>query len=351
MSGSKTCASLRDEPFLVARRIDDPYLFHPIPAMAVGQIEVSENDHDAAEAFCLPRQSPLTCRCKEKTYHFRTCWDAPVWPLKIADVKVGGNPRHLRVELERTSGRPVKETWGLRLYLAGPIGDRNHQTENLDRARELYQAIFLAKEVKAEVQVNGAKTSIGVRPMGFDPDDAVLPLPPPVVWPQQMLLEYFVFPKKFLFIELQGFGSLLGQGGATLKIPLADAWHGRPETLKQLVRLNCVPLVNCFREDSVQRQDVWRRREWQITPESDGCTPKEVYSVNRIHHRYGDREIEHVVNYRGLAERPNAPQWKFTEEGSPRHRGIVWGRSRQRGRSRRRGLCPVGVVGDRTARR
>lgn len=54
-----------------------------------------------------------------------------------------------------------------------------------------------------------------VRPVGFGTDEAVLPCPPRAHRAYLLLQEYFIFPEKYLFFDIDGLGvdGMLGAPG------------------------------------------------------------------------------------------------------------------------------------------
>jgi type VI secretion system protein ImpG len=89
-----------------------------------------------------------------------------------------------------------------------------------------------------------------VQPVGFEDEHALLPLSLRAFSGYRLLQEYFAFPQRFLFFDLQGVGDALRQQGGTEAeiVLLFDRAEASLESVVDAsnLALNCTPAVNLF---------------------------------------------------------------------------------------------------------
>ncbi|MDH4653358.1 type VI secretion system baseplate subunit TssF [Pseudomonas sp. BN606] len=120
---------------------------------------------------------------------------------------------------------------------------------------------------------------------GFAEDDRLWPKGDSAFSGYQLLLEYFTFREKFMFVTLCGLERLELEDGTPwfeLEVVLREAWPHDFEPRAEHLRLNSVPVINLFpleadplRLDPLQSDYLLRPMRLQ-----DGHT--EIYSVDRV---------------------------------------------------------------------
>jgi type VI secretion system protein ImpG len=242
-----------------------PNYLSPVPSMLVAQCAPDPNEPGLASGFTIPRGSTMlgTTASEDATAcEFRTAHDLRLWPVEIVaasyfsyapDLPLNTLPvaqrikGGIRIRLRATAGLTFAQTSidRLSLYLAGI-----HEVANT-----LYElclsaglgVLVLSGEGRARRHtfLPGA-----IRPLGFDDDEALLPVSLRSFQGYRLLQEYFAFPQRFRFVELTGLAPaiaqadrndielvmLLGRGEARLE-PLVDA---------SSVALFCTPAINLF---------------------------------------------------------------------------------------------------------
>ncbi|WP_250517527.1 type VI secretion system baseplate subunit TssF [Caballeronia sp. INDeC2] len=103
---------------------------------------------------------------------------------------------------------------------------------------------------------------------------------------EQTLLEYFVFPQKFHFVDLCGFDASVlpaGESQMTFEIELDEAVPGNYPISRESFRLFCTPVINLFEVDALPlRPTDWHDREHRVLvqPGVDGhIEPYDVLAV------------------------------------------------------------------------
>jgi len=101
----------------------------------------------------------------------------------------------------------------------------------------------------------------------------------------RLLHEYFSFPERFFFIDIEGLNTFTDSGeGHPFEIKFKFERKLSREikpTIKDIL-INCVPIVNLFDRPTEEISVTQRMPEYYIVPEIDRSKSKEIYSVNRV---------------------------------------------------------------------
>src|SRR5690606_27164007 len=98
-----------------------------------------------------------------------------------------------------------------------------------------------------------------LKPVGFAEDEGLLPHPRRSFLGYRLLQEYFAFPDKFFFLDLEGFDRVRAAGfGKRAEVVFLISSFERPERRQVLeigvtsstFRLGCTPVVNLFAQTS-----------------------------------------------------------------------------------------------------
>jgi len=272
-----------------------PHYLAPIPSMAITQFVCAP---DAAATVRIERHTLLeTAPVLGEQCVYRTAYETHLHPVRVAEVTLQGIPFEapkvavaskssaiLRIRLQRTNDQyPLAEfaEHGPRFYLRAETRV----------AHALYELML---EATLEVAVTGGGDDEDavmlpascLRPVGFGPDEGVLPAPSRSLPAFRSLTEYFAFPEKFLFIELTDLPrAKLESLGDTLEITLFLNRH-EPE-LEQVVTpetllLGACPVVNLFEHRSEPVRLDQTQHEVQIVPDARRRSALEVYSVEAV---------------------------------------------------------------------
>jgi len=125
-----------------------------------------------------------------------------------------------------------------------------------------------------------------VQPLGFEDDEALLPVSPRGFQGYRLLQEYFAFPQRYLFAELQELGPAVRRHtGDELELVVLFS-RGEPQ-LESVVdasnfALHCSPAINLFphRADRIHVSDV--DHEYHVVPDRTRPLDFEVYDVTEV---------------------------------------------------------------------
>ena len=118
-----------------------------------------------------------------------------------------------------------------------------------------------------------------VLPVGFEPEDEVIPYPRHALPSYRLLQEYFLFPEKFHFFDLEG---LQGKctGGVVDLLFLLDRWPpGRAGVTTRNFRLGCTPIVNLFPGTTEPVRIDHRSYEYMLVPDIRRERTTEIHSI------------------------------------------------------------------------
>jgi type VI secretion system protein ImpG len=290
-----------------------PHYLAPIPSMAIVQFRAAR---DLAEGYRVKAGTEIeTEPVGGEPCRFRTSQEFTLWPIEIESASLTGRPligpvnpnaagcvavlrlslRCLTDDMTFTQLAPKS----LRFFLRGASAE----------ASRLYELIFNnAVSVALADSTTDPKPVIldpsSIHPVGFGPDEGVLPYLPRSPAGYRLLTEYFAFPEKFLFFEIADLSAkLLVAAGRKL-----DIYLYLNRTMPELERgvsaesfaLGCVPIVNLFRQRAEPIMLTETATEYHVVPDSRRPTALEVYAVDGVMATSQTGEIATYAPFFGL---------------------------------------------------
>jgi len=278
-----------------------PHYLAPIPSMALVQLQPDLSEGSLADGFTVPRGSALRSRMAKDVQtpcEYRTAHDVTLWPLEIAEagylsstaaIAALGIPNPgrvkavIRLRLRTTAGLTVNKIAldQLVVCLRGADTLPTHVYEQL-----------VANSTGIVIQPTSGKDApwrevlpkSRIRPLGFNEDEALLPVSARSFDGFRNLQEYFSFPERFLIVELGGLNSGLRRCDATEVdvIVLLDSVNPVLEDGldSSHFALFCTPAVNLFekRVDRIHLAD--NVTEFHVVPDRSRPLDYEVHSIN-----------------------------------------------------------------------
>jgi type VI secretion system protein ImpG len=291
-----------------------PHYLAPTPSMGVVQMRHAP---DLAEPYTVPRGAMIeTEPVGGETCRFRTAMKVTLWPVVVASATLSGRPfrapaapqvsgavavLHLRLKCTGPDGSFANlQPDGLRFFLPGPF-NRSLPLHGLATNRLLGVAVACGPEDPNAVFLPPSAVS----PCGFEPDEALLPWPARSLPAYRWLTEYFAFPDRFLFFELNGLTARAVQGaGAEM-----DVYLYLSETDRDLERavdatsfaLGATPVVNLFPQTADPFRLSGSQLEYRIVPDSRRPEALEIFSVQSVEAIAPDgREARKFLPFFGL---------------------------------------------------
>lgn len=268
-----------------------PHLLRPFPSCSIARVMPGAAGNDQV----LARGSELTSGDKQTTAcRFRTAYGVPLaqpvltalrfepflqTPPSVplpADVACG-----ISITLDRV-GTAAQAP--LRLFIEGEAS----------QSAALRDTLFM-RVAAAFVEADGRWQALErspLSPVGWRRDDALLPSRPSEHAAYRLLSEYYAFPEKFSFVDLD-LGSLLeaappGCQKLTLHLILSDL---RPDTaLARILRTltadnlltGCTPVINLFQHHVAPLRLTHHSNSYPLLPDRLPASSCEIYSVDRV---------------------------------------------------------------------
>lgn len=122
-------------------------------------------------------------------------------------------------------------------------------------------------------------------PGGFSEEDRLWPKGESAFSGYQLLLEYFIFREKFMFVQLNGLENITLSAGIshfTLEVVFSEVWQSDLPVSASSLRLHCVPVINLFTLEADPLTISGLESEYLLRPKrlQDGHT--EIYSVDSV---------------------------------------------------------------------
>ena len=247
-------------------QIVHPHALDPTPSMLVAQLEPEVDNPALKTGALVPRGTAMTGRKppgETTACEFRTGQDVRLWPVKMeqarylahaGELPLAGLPYArrvkgaLRMRLQTGAGIPFSELAmdKLRLYFAG--GE-----EIAFKLHELCTGNVLGVIVSDGKRTGGQREVLpasAVSLAGFDDEEALLPVTLRSFQGHRLLREYYAFPQRFLFADIDGLAPVLAKFPGKqidIDILLSDGVGALEQQVSEdNVLLNCTPAINLF---------------------------------------------------------------------------------------------------------
>jgi type VI secretion system protein ImpG len=309
-----------------------PHYLAPMPATAIVHFEPKlEDPKSLLSGYAIPRGTRLrafTGDAEDKPCTFTTAHPVTLWPIQLVRAD------YLAGDLSAVGLRPSDgATAVLRLRLQVPPNCTFAQLP-LDRltfyikelgrilvAEPLYEDIFtrqnglVIQSVQKPVQRLASLPAGHVRSVGFEDNEALLPVDARVFQGYRLLREYFACPQRFLFVELNGLNAGLRQcreREVDILILLKRRENPAADRSNQLedrvdashFSLFCTPAINLFSLADMDRIPLDSRfNEFRVVPDRIHPLDFEVFQVQSVT-GYGMRS-EQVQEFKPFYFAPN----------------------------------------------
>lgn len=279
-----------------------PDYLAPVPSMAVVQFKPVLEEGALAEGFVVPRNTSLHTvmgRGERTACEYRTARDVTFWPIEITEATYYGSAGALatigvdRLDKARAGVRLRLRTTGglafsdlaldqLTLFLkgSGQIPYRLHEQLVGNTL-----AVVVRPKAKTRTWQDYLPNS-SLRPVGFQPNEALLPPTRRSFEGYRYLREYFAFPERFLFVEFNELGRSVAKCAST-ELEIVLLFNRRDSELENVIddgnfALNCSAAINLFpkRADRIHMNE--RDHEFHVVADRTRPMDFEVWSVTDV---------------------------------------------------------------------
>lgn len=315
-----------------------PNYMRPVPAFSILQFDPLKHAGPGVEVARDTAVESVVVngtRCR-----FRTCYTTRVMPLQIGALDYVAQGERgllsLRLDMSAEGDFSLLAVDALRLHLAG---DRYiSQGLYLSLLRHLEHIELLPLDADG-VPLNGGDGQATVlrlrpqqvQPVGFAEDQALIPYPQNTFRGYRHLQEYFVFPEKYLFVDIAGLDVVhtlpahvqKATRSLVLRFALDIRGHApQPPTLDN-VKLYCTPIVNLFQHDAVPVRLDARQDEYLLLPGEYAPGHASVFSVDRVTGwRPGGLGYQAYVPFESFEHDGDAASYTVRQRASAQHAGL-----------------------------
>jgi type VI secretion system protein ImpG len=267
-----------------------PHYLRMIPSLSILELSPASGAlqrHETLPPGLEVMSNPIGDEGVECVY--RTTQSVDLYPLRLTEANAyaredGRSVLRFRLELQPQARREQLDVPRLRLYL------------NADRpvALALYAALTAAP-LSMHVRVPGypedrpgapqAMDGLRLEPAGFAADERLWPKADNAFGGYQLLLEYFTFPEKFMFVDLVGLDVRSIPQAASyfdvevvLNKPYPDDMRFSADNL----RLFCTPIVNLFELEADPVTATQFETEYRVHALEKQGDHVDVYSVDTV---------------------------------------------------------------------
>lgn len=280
-----------------------PHYLRPVPSCSIARVDYSgAKANEINSVTVLPRgtamkslgQSAVACR-------FRTVYDVTVAPVEISAAWF--EPYS---QIPSTLSLPADAGAAVCITIASAAASRGLATQGLTTLRvfidgeaslraTLRDALFV-RTACACVEADGHWRMLDrapIAPAGFAADEALLPAAPSEHSAYRLISEYFAFPEKFDFFDIDLAAVLAACpedcSKLTLRLVLADLRADMPAAriLRALSEdnlvLGCTPIINLFSQPATPIRVTHACSSYPLMPDEmpgGGC---EIYSIDSVH--------------------------------------------------------------------
>lgn len=268
-----------------------PHYNNPIPSVTIVQFEpIMQNITEAG--YLLEGGTKLHSKPVDGTIcQFKSCQPVQIWPVEVVAaaikepetlVKDAQQAIHLQLKTGNNISFGDLEWKNARFFLHG-------QDQHVFQLYELLcnnvcQVECIQKSGEGAPEILRMAPS-AIKPVGFEDEEGILPFSKRSFPGYRLLFEYFCFPERFLFFELQGLDRIKKvKDGTTLDIWIYLNKLAKSNLIvtKDTFCLNAAPAVNLFSKTAEPIRVEQRKTEYQVVPDLRKRQSTEVYSIDRV---------------------------------------------------------------------
>jgi type VI secretion system protein ImpG len=268
-----------------------PHYISPIPSMSVVTFEpVSQTIPPGG--YLIDRET----RLYSKPVHgapcqFTTKYPVTLWPLEVVSAGLA-DPRKPVLNAQQAIVIRLKSLNGLAFPQLGLERLRFFLHGSGQHVYHLHELLFnnVCHLECVSVNKEGRTEEFPLRPgdiqqVGFNQDETLIPCQQRSFPGYLLLFEYFCFPEKFLFFDLDGLGRIRRSGfGDTMEVWIYLDRAAKTNLLisRETFRLNSAPIINLYTRIAEPIRVSHEKSEYLVIPDIRRPEATEVFSVDRV---------------------------------------------------------------------
>lgn len=293
-----------------------PHYQRPIPSMSIVQFVGDEEQLDSH--YRIARNTLVESeQFQGENCRFKTIYDVDMWPLNLQQANLIGRPFATPGSSQvRGAASVLKLSFStyndaISLSDSAPQHIRLYLQGQSLYSYPLYQMLLAncldVYMASGEADPEPIRLGSGIiKPVGFSIGDGLLPYPANSFIGYRLLTEFFVFPEKFMFIDLELNGRLPGNVGN--KLDLYCYFNTTDLELEHNLSadsfaLGCSPMINLFhhRADPIKLDQ--KQLEYTIVPDARRPVGYEVYSVDSVSGTTSSGEATEFLPFYGITHK------------------------------------------------
>jgi type VI secretion system protein ImpG len=320
-----------------------PHYLRPFPSCSIAHMDFAGAAAQLTTASVIPRGTQLTTRpVRGAACTFRTAYPVTVAPLALSDASFAAI-----IDTPEAIRPPPGATSSVSLTISSTAEQVSVSQLALDKLRvfidgepsfcaALRDALFM-RTVAAYVEADGngrwiALNAIPISAAGFDEDESLIDFSARSHTAYRLLTEYFCFPEKFNFfdIDLKALGAVLPSGARSITLHLALSGVGTlsgmrtdSNTARMLgtlstnnVLLGCTPVVNLFRQRGEPIRLTHTTASYPVLADARRAFAFEVQSIDSVKLVRQTPQGESIVQFR--------PFYSLKHGQTPEKSGHYW---------------------------
>ncbi len=281
-----------------------PQFLNPIPSMSIAHFTMEKAK--ATPGYSIPKGTSLGIQSKDEVNcTFQTGYDMKLWPVHVEEAKVFvkdgidvaasviESSHVLRLHLKSTNTN-FQELEGklntLRFYI--------HSDSTLTSI--IYDSLFFAKG--RIILEDHAKNNIHILPsdslksVGFSRDEFMIPSTPNSHYSYRLLQEFFSFPQKFLFFDIENLKLSGIKNDLILYIPLTQKISDYSSSISAHNFLtNCTPIINLFKKMTEPLKITHKETNYRLIPDTKREKTTEIHSIQSVSVVLGDKKDKTII--------------------------------------------------------
>lgn len=293
-----------------------PHYLAPIPSMAIAQFSYGSPKDKLTVMQTLERGAKLNSRPVEGSpCRFRTAYDVQLMPIVLESAALESPaPKNsqgkfaeafIRLSFQCYGKSPLAEIrtsdggklpQSLRFFLNGepqlvfPLYEIifNHATSVEFRPKDTPIGNKSFKTI-SNIQLKTPDPIFlppdAIKQVGFAENEAMLPFTKRSFSGYRLLTEYFAFPHKFLFFDIEGLDRAINAKFGShfdILIHLKDVTPPLAPVTEDAFRLGCSPIINLFSRTADPIYLSQRKYEYHVIPDVHRQLTTEIYSIDEV---------------------------------------------------------------------
>ena len=268
-----------------------PNYLRPIPACSIVKYQPSSN---ISGVTTIPRGTMVNSNKVDGTHcQFKTVYDIDILPIRLIEHSFLEKSGEAALVLKfKSLGVPLENIplSILRFFIHGEPGVAHTIYYSMVAKTQQVRLVLRDKE-KKPVDVFSIPAKDCIRPVGFRAEEGLYPYPANTFTGYRLLQEYFCFPEKFLFVEVnsldQGFHRRnLSAFQGTDEFELHFVMPEIPEAFESFRVENwqmfCTPVVNLFQKDATPLTLNHKQTEYRVIPDPQLPYHFATYSIDSV---------------------------------------------------------------------